>query len=745
MIHGAPAVILAVSLVLGCLAGHFGLDSHKAELTVSAAAVSITALLQPSPLALGAAGFFAGVALESLKTPVYSQIPAFGSEAFTLKGKIVKVIPSRYGQDLLTVRISETLGSKRHPVNFQLVINLLSAEGIVRGDEVVFRSFLKGDPSRKKFPVIRGDVINGSWQYGAGPPSQVQWARMRLKEALRRLPDSPASSFLGAVCLGERWRVDARTRDVLRKTGTYHLMAISGVHIGAAILPFFMIWRSGAAASQRARPRRTRLVLLIISMFAVGIYLCFTGLSASALRASSYFFLLGAALPAGRSAFSMTTLSWCVLVIVCFSSQPQPDTSLILSALAVAGIISGRKDPEGGGAYIKGIVRMTLGAFLFTLPVAVWLAGGISIFTLISNLAAGLSFGFFLIPLAVIIDFAALFPQSPLVAVAGLWLMVTDQVLDAIAYLADMPFSFMTLSSGGCLTASLAAAAGALVWRRGKYSTRSGAVIFVIVVIVSGSVQFINDLYHRDSLMIRFPAVGQADAAIIRYKGKTILMDCGPRGLPGRDCAMTRSLRRLGVRKINAIYLSHLHPDHAGGLKEILTLWPVETIYSPEQLSKKLLPKMTAEWGQITSRVRVLKHGDVVELSRIFCRVLGPDPKEVTGNDMNRGSLQILMEVNDFHALFTGDAGWDQVERILSTLPGLDLLKIPHHGSRNGFPTDGLEAAVNRLKGRSDFKTVCPSNLPGKRHLPAVEVVEWFAERGIELVYTGVNGVTIRH
>ena len=130
--------------------------------------------------------------------------------------------------------------------------------------------------------MIRGGVIDGSWQYGAGVPSHVQRARMRLNEGLRHLPDSPASRFLRAVSLGERWRVDARTRDVLRKTGTFHLMAISGVHIGASILPFFMIWRFGAAASQRARPQRTRLVLLIMSILAAGIYLCFTGLSASA-------------------------------------------------------------------------------------------------------------------------------------------------------------------------------------------------------------------------------------------------------------------------------------------------------------------------------------------------------------------------------------------------------------------------------------------------------------------------------
>lgn len=744
MINAASAVILAVSLVLGCLAVCFFHEKHLKGLSFLTPAVLAGALIQPSPLALGAAGFFTGMALEHLKSSGFRKPTALGDQAFTFKGKVAKAMPSRYGQDVLTVRISETLGRKRFPVDFNLGVTVQSAEGIVRGDEIVFRSFMKGTRTRNGTSVIRGGGIDGSWQYGAGSPSLVHQSRMRLKEGLRHLPDSPASRFLGAVSLGERWRVDARTRDILRKTGTYHLLAISGVHIGAAILPFILILRFGTAASQRVRPRETRLLLLVVSILAAGTYLCFTGLSASALRAVAYFSITGAALVTGRSAFSMASLSWCVLAIICFDDHQQPDISLILSALAVAGIISGSRGLKDPG-FFKGTFRITLSAFLFTLPVVVWLAHGISIVTVIGNLAAGLSFGFFLIPSAVLIDFAALLPSFPLEPVIRMWVVAADLFMGFLVHLACMPYSFLDLSCGGCLAATLAAVTGVTVWWRNQYSTRSGIVISLVIVAFSGVGQFIHNGYDRDRLIINFPAVGQADAAIIRRNGMTILMDCGPRGLPGRDCPVTRSLRRLGIRKINAIYLSHLHPDHAGGLREILALWPVEAVYSPEEPGREVLPKLMPEEDVIAPMFRILKYGDVVRLWPFSFRVVGPDPAEKTGNNMNRGSLQILVEVSDFHALFTGDAGWDQVGRILSTLPSLDLLKIPHHGSRNGFPPDGLEAVFNRLQRGAGFKAVCPSDLPGNRHLPAAEVADWFAERGIELVYTGVNGVIIRY
>jgi competence protein ComEC len=705
------------------------------------------AMLQPSPLALGAAGIVAGVALETFRMSHFGEGHILEGADLTLKGKVVKRSPSLYGQSVLAVRVKEVLCSERIPVNLLLMVSVPDNEDVVQGSKIIVRTALGKSGSGVSYSAIMGRTVAGGWLSTTEVPSSVIRGRERLLRVLVRSRDSPASGLLGAISLGERWRVKVGARDILRKSGTYHLLAISGVHVGAVILPFLLLLRFCASASQRTRPRTVRALLLILSLCAVGTYVFFTGLSASALRAIVYFILAGSAGLVGRSSSSLATLSWCVLNIVCFSSGQQPDVSLSLSALAVTGIImsGGRFREREEGGLLEGMLRMTMGAVLFTLPVAVWLAGGISAIAPLGNIVAGISFGLFLIPTAVLMDWAALVPWFPLEPVISLWLKGAGIVLRSMGYLADLPFSFLRLSPMGCLAASLAAVIGILIWRCNKYRLGVGIAIFCSILAVSGSGQMISEKNCRDDLVISFPRVGQADAAIIRHNGRTVLVDCGPGGLPGRNSPVARVLQSLGVRNIDAVFLSHLHPDHAGGLEDIMAMWPIEALYLPDRgEAENGLENLEDARGAV-AKVRYLHYGDEVYVASLRFKVLGPEEVNKPLKDINRGSLQLLLEMGDFLALFTGDAGWDQVLRSLGRVNSLDLIKIPHHGSKKGFPPAGMDNTVFSLSRFGGVIAVCPSRPPGNRRLPAPEVIRWFEVRGVRFVYTGDNGVNIRY
>jgi len=260
----------------------------------------------------------------------------------------------------------------------------------------------------------------------------------------------------------------------------------------------------------------------------------------------------------------------------------------------------------------------------------------------------------------------------------------------------------------------------------------------------SGSGQLISERISSDDLVINFPAVGQADLAIIRHKGRTVLVDCGPEGLPGRDSPVARALQRQGVRKIDAVFLSHLHPDHAGGLEDIMVRWPVEVLNLMDWRDGENGLENLLDTGRTAAKVRFLHYGDEVNIGSLRFKVFGPDESQNTQKDINRGSLQLLLEVDGFLALFTGDAGWDQVLRSLGKINSLHMIKIPHHGSKKGFPPAGLDGAVTSIRRHDDVIAVCPSLPPGNRHLPASEVVRWFERKGVRFVYTGENGVKIR-
>jgi competence protein ComEC len=727
--------------------GRFTREKDASWLSVTVPAVSMLAMVQPSPLALGAAGIVSGIALEALRMSYFGERHIFWGEDLTLKGKVVKRWPSLYGQSALTIRVKEVLCLERIPVNLLFMVSVPDNEEVVQGSRIILRATLRKGDYGMAYPAIMGRVVTGGWLSATEGLSSVIRGRERLLRALNGSRDSPASGLLGAISLGERWRVEVGARDILRRSGTYHLLAISGVHVGAVIFPFLLLLRFCASASQRTRPRAVRAVFLILSLCAVGTYICFSGLSASALRAMVYFILAGSAGLVIRSHSSLASLSWCVLTIVCFSTGQQPDVSLSLSALAVTGIImsGGRFRGREKRGLLEGMVRMTIGAVFFTLPVAVWLAGGISAIAPLGNIVAGIPFGLFLIPSAVLMDWAALFPSVTLEPLIVIWLKGAGIVLRSIRYLAYLPFSFLRLSPAGCLAASLAAVIGIPVWRYYKYRLSVGIAIFCFILAASGSGQIISERNYRDDLVISFPVVGQADAAIIRHNGKTVLVDCGPGGLPGRNGPVATALQRLGVRKIDALFLSHLHPDHAGGLEDIMAMWPIEVIYLPYPGVAGHGMEDLEDASGAGAKVRLLHYGEEVFIASLRFKVLGPETVKRPLKDINRGSMQLLLEVGDFQALFTGDTGWDQVLRSLGRVNSLDVIKIPHHGSKKGFPPAGLDDAILPIGRLGEVIAVCPSRPPGNRRLPAPEVIRWFEARGVRFVYTGDNGVKIRY
>jgi len=701
------------------------------------------AMIYPTPLSLGASGFIAGIVLEDVRTPI-SRVGADQVRSeLTVMGRVKGIRPTLFPENKAQVKVIEVLGTVRVKTDFDLTFTVPPGSGIARGDEIMMRAVPGGIGRRSGPDRIAGGIAGGGGAPRKGSRPVLVRAREHMRNTLDDCPAGPARALLGVLSLGERWRAGPRVRDVLRKTGTYHLMAISGIHIGAAVLPILVLLRLGICTTQRIRPRIARALFLALSMAAIGIYTAFTGVSTSALRSVVYFVLAGAAVLTGRNSRSTVNLSWCVVLIACLGAGRQPDLSLLLSALAVTGILhAGRgRFRRGGRNWVAAAVQMTMGATLFTLPVAVWLGGGIPVISLPANVFAGVTMGLFLVPAAVFIDALALFPWIPIRQLVSLWLLAADPVFRALAFMADLPLAFQSLSTAGCLGATLCGFAGILVWRRDGYRMGRGLAVLVFTLAFSTSVTFLVERGHRNEVAITFPRVGQADAAIIRHGGRTVLVDCGPAGPPGRDSPVARALQKIGTKRIDALFLSHTHPDHAGALEAIMGRWPVTVVYLPAALDQEgdRLSLLNKE------RVRFLEEGDVVASSSMRFTVLGPGDDRRKEKDDNRNSLQLLLEVNGFKAFFTGDSGWDQVLRSLDRIQGLDLIKLPHHGSKVGFPPDGLSASLFRPAGEKVPLTVCPSASPGVRPLPAPEVVRWFAERGFRLVYSGDNGINIRY
>ncbi|TNF49527.1 hypothetical protein EP232_01390 [bacterium] len=128
-------------------------------------------------------------------------------------------------------------------------------------------------------------------------------------------------------------------------------------------------------------------------------------------------------------------------------------------------------------------------------------------------------------------------------------------------------------------------------------------------------------------------------------------------------------------------------------------------------------------------------------------RVMGFDKRAYpSGKDVNRMSMVLHMRWHDLDILFTGDASWSDVLRIMDGIDSLDILKIPHHGSGVGFPPVGWEETMADLGDFPGLISVCTAGPEGVGSHPSKSVTEWFGKAGMLFLLTGRgNGVTIAY
>jgi competence protein ComEC len=183
--------------------------------------------------------------------------------------------------------------------------------------------------------------------------------------------------------------------------------------------------------------------------------------------------------------------------------------------------------------------------------------------------------------------------------------------------------------------------------------------------------------------------VGQGDAIALRTpRGRWVLVDAGPawEGDPGAS-PVVRSLRRRGVRRLEALILTHPDLDHVGGAPAVLAAFPVGEILDPgEPAGKSAYVAVLEAASRLGIPWRQARAGDLRSWDGLDLRVLhpgsGPAALAEGDTDSNDASVVLAVAFGSFEALLTGDAP-TSVERAL--LAGvsreLEVLKVGHHGS----------------------------------------------------------------
>jgi competence protein ComEC len=531
------------------------------------------------------------------------------------------------------------------------------------------------------------------------------------------------------MALGGGAGLSEGAEEAFRDAGLWHLLAVSGQNVtvvaiaALALLRALGLRRRGAVAG----------AALVMAAYCLA---CEGGASVARAGVVGGLGLVAELRSAPRERWYLLLAGLALLL----AHQPRAigDPGLQLSFAAVVGLFA-IAPPLAGWlrGWIPGrvadLAAMAGAAGLATAPVLVWQFGRLSL--------AGLALNVVAVPLAapvVVLALAGLAAGAllPAAGVALAWLagLVAAVLLAAARAAAAIPGAAVDLpGSAAPLLLPLAAAPPLAALALGP--TAAGALLrrlpWPAVGLAAASLVGLGWALLRPGPPPPWPAapaltaldVGQGDAILLRSPdGAAALFDAGP---PGEPAPAARALARLGVRRLDALVLTHDSLDHVGGGEAVLGGVEVAALVHeppPEDGFAAAHRRLTDAARERGVPVREARAGARIAVGAWRVRVLSPARGRPAGADPNPASLVALASAGGLDVLLTADAESDALARL--ALPRVDVLKVSHHGSED----PGLPAVLDRLRPAAAVVSAGEGN--PFRH-PRPETLAALAEAGV--------------
>ncbi|MDA0671076.1 MAG: DNA internalization-related competence protein ComEC/Rec2 [Bacteroidetes bacterium] len=575
---------------------------------------------------------------------------------------------------------------------------------------------------------------------------------LRVRESIRQSIDQrfseQASEFVHAFVLGDRSRMDQDQKQAFSNSGLSHIMAVSGLHVGLLVAPFWVLFPLVAPKKHLAATLWMTLLILLLG------YCALTGWSVSVQRASMMTLIMATTRCFMMQRIAVQTLAVAALFLLLKNPQEVFQAGFQLSFGAVFGLLTWmqaiqqgvyRTIPTPPLRWVIQLMSVSVIAQFVNFPILASWFGSVSWISPIANLAV-IPFLGIAMPATIV---TLLTPESALawVPIHTILTLFFEYVLEISTTFGTSQWTVSTPSWPAWAIACWALGAAILRPQVSPHTRWRGILVLCTILAGAGVLKTIEKAQPAP-FQVWMLDVGQGDAFVIQTPSEQVyILDAGLGGW-GMDSAervILPFLAHQGIHHIEGLILSHAHADHIGGAKTILQRIPVDTVYVGrgfESASSNMAQEIHKMTSAPRQTVRTLAAGEIFWLgaccpSIVLAPFYGSEGiLEPPSSNINNQSLVFKTYVGDQSILWTGDAEKEseqtQVSWATPLLPST-ILKTGHHGSRTSTSPSYLEQVRPSI-------AMTSVGLRNRYRLPNQEVAARFDSINVTHLTTSLHG-----
>ncbi len=446
-----------------------------------------------------------------------------------------------------------------------------------------------------------GSVVNRADNHMIGHRRSLidQWRNHLFYYIKDKLPYSPVKPLILALSLGFSQGLSSDHYKILRDTGTVHLMAISGLHIGLVAAFFYgianVLWRIGSPLMLLLPAQQ---FAALIALLGSTLYAALAGFSLPTQRALCMLTVLLSARLLRRCLVKRYHLWLALLLILIYDPLAALTPAFWLSFVAAWVLLGGSISHRGFGGWCRSFLCIQWRIGLAMIPLTLWFFHQFAYLGFLANLLAVPWISYLVMPFLLLACLCCLLHgyilSAPLFSLVTFSLQKLWYVLHSLSALPldtwqhHLPLHSLLLMAGTwCLSTMMG---GYL----SVYSLLGMWLVFLYLPFGK------SPAYGQCQLSVL--DVGQGLSTVIRTHRHTLVFDMGPRHYGGFDSGtriVLPYLRHLGITDVNRLIISHSDNDHAGGAPALKQAFPraivIDNLKKPNLTSKKIGKKRDRE------------------------------------------------------------------------------------------------------------------------------------------------------